>query len=716
MARDLIRSSSLTFFVFVIVILILAVAFTAKAQVSQAPIPLKFRPAVAYASGGFGASSVALGDLNSDGKLDIVVANSCVSYDDCPYNDILDAVGHGTLGVFLGKGDGTFHSVVTYDSGGYVDPVIDPQVALADLNRDGKLDIIVTNSCGDTTDCPEGTVSVLFGNGDGTFQLPLSYGAVGWMTAGVAVGDVNGDGNLDLLTANTCWYKSECEDNMCTCPYTIAGVLINDGHGGFGRGLATAGVPWGRYVTTGDVNGDGNLDLVMVHDASVNVLLGDGHLHFVPAYSTDNRKLHPFVLGDMNDDHKLDQLVFTGNDTIGIMDVLSANGAPIWSALPCGSGLALWSGVALGDLNLDGKLDVVLPPSVYPGNGDGTFQPAVTTGFSANYMYPSIAIGDVNGDGKPDIVITGTYGDFVSVLINDGGATTSTVVASSLNPSFVGQAVMFKATTWSVAGFPADGEAIIFKNGDDVLGTALLKGGVASWATSSLPVGTFNITASYAGNSKLASSTSTALRQLVKSTTKALSTTTLASSVNPSMYGQPVTWMAMVTTSGSMPPTGYVVFRWSRDGQSYAIGTSPLNAKGVATLTRSNLNVDPFGEPYPLVAAYSGDAGNLGSTSAVLPQDVHQIRSTATITSSLNPAVPGRTVTFTVKIATPTIVATGPVTFSLGNTKLGSAQLSGGVARFTTSALPVGADRVTVTYYGNSNIAKSSASLVQTVQ
>ncbi len=715
MARDLNRNSSLTFFVIAILILILAIAFTARAQVTRSPIPLKFRPAVAYESGGFDASSVALGDLNGDGKLDIVVANSCISYDDCPYNDILDAVGHGTLGVFLGKGDGTFYPVVTYDSGGYVDPAIGSHVAVADLNRDGKLDIIATNSCGDTTDCPEGTVSVLFGNGDGTFQLSLTYGADGWMTAGLSVGDVNGDGNLDLITANTCWYHSECDDAMCICPVTTAGVLVNNGNGGFFRSGTVTGAPWGRYVTAADVNGDGNLDLIVVHDASVNVLLGNGHLRFAPTYSIDRTKVRPFVLGDVNGDNRLDRLVFTGIGTIGIMDVLS-NGAPIWSGLPCGSGLALWSGVAVGDLNLDGKLDVVLPAEVYPGNGDGTFQPAVTTGFSANFMYPSIAIGDVNGDGKPDIVITGTYGDFVSVLINDGGATTSTIVTSSLNPSFVSQATTFKATVWSVAGFPSDGEAVTFKNGADVLGTALLKGGVAYWSSSSLPVGTFNITASYGGNSKLASSTSAALRQVVKSTTKALTSTALVSSLNPSMYGQAVTWMAMVTTSGSVAPTGNVVFRWSRDGQNYAIGTAPLNAKGVATLTRSNLNANPFGEAYPLVAAYAGDAGNLGSTSTVLPQNVLQIKSSATITSSLNPSTQGHAVTFTAKIAAPTIVATGPVTFSLGTTKLGTAQLSGGVAKFTTSSLPVGADRITVTYYGSSNIARSSASLVQTVQ
>ena len=185
---------------------------------------------------------------------------------------------------------------------------------------------------------------------------------------------------------------------------------------------------------------------------------------------------------------------------------------------------------------------------------------------------------------------------------------------------------------------------------------------------------------------------------------------------NPSKYGQKVTWAAMVTTTGTVAPTGNVVFQWSRDGQKHTIGTAPLNAAGVATLTRSNLNTDPFGQPYPIVASYSGDASNLSSKSAVLSQHVLQTKTVATLASSANPSTQGQAVTFTAKITSPTVVITGPVTFSVGSSILGTAQLSGGIAKFTTSALPVGSSTVKVTYSGDSNVAKSSSSLVQIVR
>jgi len=191
--------------------------------------------------------------------------------------------------------------------------------------------------------------------------------------------------------------------------------------------------------------------------------------------------------------------------------------------------------------------------------------------------------------------------------------------------------------------------------------------------------------------------------------------TTLASSLNPSIYGQKVTWAAMVTTSGSVTPTGTVAFRWSNSGRVFTIGTATLNPSGVATLTRSNLNADPFGEPYPIVAVYSGDASNLGSASSVLSQHVLQSKTVATMTSSANPSIQGQAVTFAATITSPTVIVTGPVTFSVGSSILGTAQLSGGVAKFTTAALPVGSNTVKVAYSGNSNVARSSASLVQTV-
>ena len=183
--------------------------------------------------------------------------------------------------------------------------------------------------------------------------------------------------------------------------------------------------------------------------------------------------------------------------------------------------------------------------------------------------------------------------------------------------------------------------------------------------------------------------------------------TSLKSSLNPSTYGQQVTFSATVKPSGPIPPTGTVKFTWGN-----TIGSAALNSHGVATLTRSNLNADAF----PLVGVYSGDAHNLGSKSSVLSQVIGQTTSEATLTSSPNPSTPGQAVTLTARISSPTVIPTGPVTFTVGKTVLGTAQLSRGKATLTISSLPVGSTKVTVTYYGNSNIAKRSASVTQKVE
>jgi uncharacterized repeat protein (TIGR03803 family) len=184
--------------------------------------------------------------------------------------------------------------------------------------------------------------------------------------------------------------------------------------------------------------------------------------------------------------------------------------------------------------------------------------------------------------------------------------------------------------------------------------------------------------------------------------------TTLTSSLNPSTYGQKVTLTATVAPSGSITPTGKVKFTWS----IYTIGSATLNSNGVATLTRSNLNADV----YPLTAVYGGDANNPPSTSAVLNQVVLETTSSATLTSSPNPSTQGQAVTFTATITSQTVRPTGPVTFTAGKTVLGTAQLSGGKATLTMSSLPAGTNVVTVTYEGDSNIARSTASDSQVVQ
>ena len=150
--------------------------------------------------------------MNGDGKTDIIVGDASSCY---------GCSGSGAVGVLLGNGDGTFQPVFTYNSGGYSYETGPTALALADLDSDGKLDIVVTNYCFNACTNPtaEGNVSVLLGNGDGTFQPAISYGSGGFglSIGALAVGDVNGDGKPDLLVVNgNCSYGS-CEQGTLRC-------------------------------------------------------------------------------------------------------------------------------------------------------------------------------------------------------------------------------------------------------------------------------------------------------------------------------------------------------------------------------------------------------------------------------------------------------------------------------------------------------------------
>ena len=192
------------------------------------------------------------------------------------------------------------------------------------------------------------------------------------------------------------------------------------------------------------------------------------------------------------------------------------------------------------------------------------------------------------------------------------------------------------------------------------------------------------------------------------------SSTMLASDLDPSTYGQRVTLSATVSSTTSQTPTEKVVFKSSQLGSALTLGTSTLNSSGVATLTKSLLNA---GYSYPVTPVYFGDAVHVGSTSETLTQFVAQATSAMSVTSSTNPSSLGQVVNFTATVTSPTVTPTGPVTFSAGKQVLGSAPIVSSThkATFSTSTLPVGSAPITATYSGNSNVAASSAWLVQTV-
>ncbi len=182
---------------------------------------------------------------------------------------------------------------------------------------------------------------------------------------------------------------------------------------------------------------------------------------------------------------------------------------------------------------------------------------------------------------------------------------TTTALASSLNPSTYGQPVIFTAILTSSIGAPPDGETITFMKGRTVLGTGTLSGGSASFTTSTLPVGTDSITAVYGGDANFAPSTSKALKQVVY---KAATTTILTSSLNPSNYGQAVTFTATLTPQYSGTVKGKVTFY---DGTT-ALGSKSLNG-GVARFTTSTLSQGT----HTITATYNGNSNFIGSSASI---------------------------------------------------------------------------------------------------
>jgi len=646
-----------------------------------------------YASGGFGALSLGVADLNRDGKPDVVVTN----------NSADGFTGEGNVGILLGNGDGTFQTAVAYDSGGQ--SAI--SVAIADVNRDGKPDVLLSDLCGIPNEgcTSKGVVGVLLGNGDGTFQPVVVYGSGDFEADSIAVEDVDGDGIPDLLVANS--------------GSNTVGVLLGNGDGTF-RPVVTYGSGFGAAwgIAIGDVNKDGKPDVIVTHffDGTIGVLLGNGDGTFQPAITFDSGGSSPgsVAVADVNGNNLPDLIVnecavsgCANGDLVGVL--LHVGTTPTTTTLTSAPNPSFFG-------QLVKFTATVASDSGNPGGSVMFFDNSTALG-SANlvdgkgsFSFSALAAGShsITAVYQGSLKFNSSASTPLQQVVNHAIASTSTAVVSSLNPSIHGQAVTFTATVSSTGGTPPNGETVTFFNNSNVLGTARLNSGAASIATSWLPAGIFTITALYSGDANFAASTSPGLRQSVDTKSQFATATTLVSSLNPSIFGQKVTWTATVTTFGSVPPTGNVRFIWG----SYTIGSATLSSSGVATLTRSDLNANS----YPLTAVYFGDTDNGPSASAILNQVVTQAASSAKLTSSPNPSVLGQAVIFTATITSPTVTPKGPVSFTAGKTVLGTAQLSGGKATLTISSLAVGSTKVTATFNGDSDIAKSSASVIQTVQ
>jgi hypothetical protein len=209
----------------------------------------------------------------------------------------------------------------------------------------------------------------------------------------------------------------------------------------------------------------------------------------------------------------------------------------------------------------------------------------------------SVSISD-NASGSPQTIPLNGVGKYA----------TTTTARSNLNPSTFGQLVTFTATVSSSGGSPPDGEMVTFKNGSTVLGTARLSGGSASFSTSTLSAGSHTITAVYAGDATLASSSGS----LVQGINKAASTMTFSSSPNPSTAGQTVTFTAVVSSSAGTP-IGTVTFKHG----STVLGTAVVDATGTATFSTNSLAAGS-----DVITASYGGSTNYKTSSASLTQVV----------------------------------------------------------------------------------------------
>jgi hypothetical protein len=336
----------------------------------------RLRTATAPSTGTFGLNatftvgadpvSAAAGDFNNDNALDLVVANA----------------GSNTLTMLLGDGTGGFGSQRTFGSGPQTGPV-----AVADLNDDGNLDVAVANA---------GAVSVLLGNGDGTLRPRISLSGLG-NVGSLVLGDLNSDAITDMVLADD---RGDVQ------------VMLGEGSGDFLS--RPGGSPAFRVpgLAVGDLNGDGRLDVVSTRGAQdvVVVRLGTGAGNLQPPVETDvGNEPTGVAIADMNADGRPDLIVANrrSNDLL----VLPGNGNGTFAAPFVATSSTTPLFVAIGDLNGDGRLDVAVGGEsgvgTLFGNGDGTLQPESPQPqfFSSIADVGALALGDLNNDGVLDILI-----------------------------------------------------------------------------------------------------------------------------------------------------------------------------------------------------------------------------------------------------------------------------------------------------------------------
>lgn len=574
-------------------------------------------------------------------------------------------------------------------------------VATADMNGDGLPDVVIGNYTAQT-------VSVLLNDPahPGNLLPKVDYPAGGSMFD-LAIGDLNGDGNPDVVLGS-----------LFSGVTILLGNTVNPGQLLTPHSYPVTATPAGGRslgVAIGDIDGDGIPDVVSGnYGPSFDLLLGngDGTLRAATAYATgptpDTFEAGSMAVGDVDGD--------------GLTDVVVGqfyqNSVQIFPHQPSLPSLAITATdislsatvVRVGDpLTITIKVSSFNEPptgsiALYDSSGSAAYSPIATlvldsTG-TATYTTSTLQ------QGFHDFVAYFAGGSLYApstsladnVVVNNLPTVTMTLRGAP-NPGTLGQNVALTATIAFTS--PAPTGSVAFLDSGTVIGIVPLTAGAAVLNTSSLIIGAHTIQASYSGDSNYVSQQAT-VSEVIRYPPAVL---TLSSSLNPESFGQSVTFTAKATATGPSP-TGSVIFQ---DNGKQA-GQVTLAADGTAAFATSSLNAGS----HVIQAIYSGDS-KYDSQSATLTEVVAPAPTLATLSVSPNPATAGQIVTFKA-LVTGGGTPSGNVAFFDGTTSIGSASLDGtGTAVLNTTTLQVGTHPLTAIFAANSNWGASSSAVVNEV-
>ncbi|WP_158941571.1 Ig-like domain repeat protein [Granulicella sp. S190] len=535
-----------------------------------------------------------------------------------------------------------------------------------------------------TSGIPTGSVSFLDGGVRlGTVNLDAT-GAASFSTSALIVGthhitaSYSGDANSIASTSSQL-------NQTVVASITTTTLITSNSDIPFGTSITfTANV-----VGTGSVTPTGTISF-LDGTTTLGTLTLDSHgsaALVISSLSVGPHSIHAAYQGDANNGASTSPAVQQTIELIPTTTSVASNA----SNAPAGSSIQLTA--------------TIVPASSVPSSpitGTVTFMDGATTlgagtvsGGSVTITLSSLAVGQhtILAIYGGSAIYAGSISSTITQKVQQ--AVTSGTLIASANPSIAGKSDTLTVSIMSNGGVPTG--IVTFMDGTTVLGTAALNPqGVASFTVPSFSTGTHTITAVYGGDNNNLGTTPTLTLMVQQATTGIV----LATSGSPSTAGLPITLSATVTGNGSAP-TGSVTFY---DG-SVALGSSPINAAGLGTLSVSSLTVGS----HSLTGAYSGDAYNGASVSPSITQVVVKATTTISLTASASTTPVGAPVQFTATVTGTSGALTGTVQFMDGSTVIGSPSLANGTAVFSTSSLIVGEHIITAVYLGDTDDRTSTS-------